>query len=73
MNPHVRPSVTNGEEESGLGLWPPGVAEMRGGKKGDILKLGMLILCLAVGKMDISYPPSLPEELPGNLQDFLAK
>jgi len=34
---------------------------------------GMLILCLAVGKMDISYPPSLPEELPGNLQDFLAK
>lgn len=39
MNPHVRPSVTNGDEESGLGVWPPGVAEMRGGKKGDILKL----------------------------------
>ena len=34
---------------------------------------GMLILCLAVGKMDISYPPSFPMELPDSLKDFLAK
>ena len=35
---------------------------------------GMLILCLAVGKMDINYPPSsFPMELPDTLKDFLAK
>lgn len=35
---------------------------------------GMLILCLAVGKMDICYPPaSFPMELPDTLKDFLAK
>ena len=39
MSPHVKPSVSTTDEESGLGAWPPGVAEMRGGKKGDILKL----------------------------------
>ena len=33
---------------------------------------GMLLLCMAVGKLDISYPPSIPEHLPPTLKDFLA-
>ena len=34
---------------------------------------GMLLLCMAVGKLEISYPPSIPEHLPPTLRDFLAK
>ena len=118
MSTHVK---STNDEEVGVGAWPQGATEMRGGKKGDILKLvrqhlhyvrsqllllhaslsalalrtfpatavacksviflaspsfmqGMLILCLAVGKMDINYPPSsFPMELPDTLKDFLAK
>ena len=41
MNIHVKaPSTTTptSEEDAGLGVWPMGIAEARGGKKGDILK-----------------------------------
>ena len=34
---------------------------------------GMLVLCLAVGKIDVGYPPSIPPDLPGDLRDFLNK
>ena len=45
------------------------------------LKYGFIIvqmtlyvyMCMAVGKLDISYPPSIPEHLPPTLRDFLSK
>ena len=38
-----------------------------------IYSQGMLLLCMGVGKLEISYPPSIPEHLPPTLRDFLAK
>lgn len=79
MNTHMKASsvAQTPEEEAGpgvgLGAWLPGTMDMRGGKKGDILKVGMLVLCLAVGKIDVGYPPSIPPDLPGDLRDFLNK
>ena len=36
MSTHVK---STNDEEVGVGAWPQGATEMRGGKKGDILKL----------------------------------
>ena len=34
---------------------------------------GVVLLCLAVGKLEVNYPPSIPDHLPPSLRDFLAK
>ncbi|KAM5129109.1 eIF-2-alpha kinase GCN2 isoform 2-T2 [Mantella aurantiaca] len=41
------------------------------GKKGDIWKLGLLLLSLSQGKMVKEYPVKVPNELPADFQDFL--
>ncbi|XP_069805536.1 eIF-2-alpha kinase GCN2 isoform X1 [Dendropsophus ebraccatus] len=43
------------------------------GKKGDIWKLGLLLLSLSQGKIVKEYPVKVPSELPGDFQDFLKK
>nr|XP_039247644.1 eIF-2-alpha kinase GCN2-like [Styela clava] len=45
----------------------------RNSKKGDILKLGMLILSLVQGQHIKEYPPDIPNKLPSVFQDFLNK
>ncbi|XP_077990931.1 eIF-2-alpha kinase GCN2-like [Glandiceps talaboti] len=45
----------------------------RGGKKGDILKFGMLLLSLTQGDFITEYPFTIPNTLPQKLQDFIAK
>ncbi|CAI8051833.1 eIF-2-alpha kinase GCN2 [Geodia barretti] len=56
------------DEDPTRGAWPT-VAR---GKKGDILKLGLLVLCLCRGKLDVS-PSNIPEDIPDTLRDFLHK
>ncbi len=93
MSSHAKPSLTTPTSDVESSPWLRGTLELRGGKKGDILKLvsvwrtlqwqplvssplppqGMLLLCLAEGKLDISYPPAIPQDLPDPLRDFLAK
>ncbi|XP_040188349.1 eIF-2-alpha kinase GCN2 isoform X1 [Rana temporaria] len=41
------------------------------GKKGDIWKLGLLLLSLSQGKVVREYPVKVPSELPADFQDFL--
>ncbi|XP_069510004.1 eIF-2-alpha kinase GCN2 [Ambystoma mexicanum] len=43
------------------------------GKKGDIWKLGLLLLSLCQGELTKEYPVIVPSDLPGNFQDFLRK
>ncbi|CAH2328065.1 eIF-2-alpha kinase GCN2 isoform X1 [Pelobates cultripes] len=43
------------------------------GKKGDIWKLGLLLLSLSEGKVAKEYPVKVPNELPADFQDFLNK
>ncbi|XP_030854895.1 eIF-2-alpha kinase GCN2 isoform X1 [Strongylocentrotus purpuratus] len=43
----------------------------RGGKKGDVLDLGLLLLGLLLGTSDVQYPCEVPQDLPLDLQDFL--
>uniref|UniRef100_A0A8C5Q8M5 eIF-2-alpha kinase GCN2 n=1 Tax=Leptobrachium leishanense TaxID=445787 RepID=A0A8C5Q8M5_9ANUR len=43
------------------------------GKKGDIWKLGLLLLSLSQGKVVKEYPVKVPNELPADFQDFLNK
>ncbi|KAM4690200.1 eIF-2-alpha kinase GCN2 [Rhinophrynus dorsalis] len=43
------------------------------GKKGDIWKLGLLLLSLTQGKVTKEYPVKVPSDLPVDLQDFLKK
>ncbi|KAM4664527.1 eIF-2-alpha kinase GCN2 [Discoglossus pictus] len=43
------------------------------GKKGDIWKLGLLLLSLSEGKVTKEYPVTVPSDLPADLQDFLKK
>ncbi|WAR18478.1 E2AK4-like protein [Mya arenaria] len=45
----------------------------RGGKKGDIFQLGVLLLSLAQSSACDELVPSIPSTLPAVLQDFLAK
>ena len=45
MSTQVKSSVTSNDEEVGLGAWPQGATEMKGGKKGDILKLVRQLVC----------------------------
>ncbi|XP_071971670.1 eIF-2-alpha kinase GCN2 [Engystomops pustulosus] len=43
------------------------------GKKGDIWKLGLLLLSLSQGKVTKEYPVKVPSGLPADFQDFLKK
>lgn len=43
------------------------------GKKGDIWKLGLLLLSLGQGTVVREYPVKVPSELPADFQDFLKK
>ncbi|KAM8920871.1 eIF-2-alpha kinase GCN2 [Pelodytes ibericus] len=43
------------------------------GKKGDIWKVGLLLLSLSQGKITKEYPVKIPSELPADFQDFLKK
>ena len=77
MNVHIKPpSVTRDEEGAWLGAWLSGRMV---GKKETYSNwyyyelVARLLLCMAVGKLDISYPPSIPEHLPPTLRAFLAK
>ncbi|XP_041467880.1 eIF-2-alpha kinase GCN2-like isoform X1 [Lytechinus variegatus] len=45
----------------------------RGGKKGDVLDLGLLLLGLLLGTSDVQYPCEVPQDLPLDLQDFLKR
>ncbi|XP_064415795.1 eIF-2-alpha kinase GCN2 [Latimeria chalumnae] len=43
------------------------------GKKGDVWKLGLLLLALSQGRVVTEYPVSVPGHLPCDFQDFLKK
>nr|XP_006824933.1 PREDICTED: eukaryotic translation initiation factor 2-alpha kinase 4-like [Saccoglossus kowalevskii] len=45
----------------------------KGGKKGDILKFGMLLLSLLHGDYITEYPVEIPHNYPPDFQDFLTK
>ncbi|XP_013386608.1 eIF-2-alpha kinase GCN2 isoform X2 [Lingula anatina] len=45
----------------------------RGGKKGDIHALGILLLSLAEGHQITQFWPEVPATLPGDFQDFITK
>uniref|UniRef100_A0A1X7TDC2 Protein kinase domain-containing protein n=1 Tax=Amphimedon queenslandica TaxID=400682 RepID=A0A1X7TDC2_AMPQE len=53
--------------------WPRGFFTKLGGKKTDILKLGMVIFCMSVGRVTVSYPPDVPEHFSEDFKDFLNK
>lgn len=43
------------------------------GKKGDVWRLGLLLLSLSQGKIAKEYPVIIPNGLPADFQDFLQK
>ncbi|XP_067847268.1 eIF-2-alpha kinase GCN2 isoform X2 [Heptranchias perlo] len=45
----------------------------KSGKKGDVWRLGLLLLALSQGTIVKEYPVIVPRNLPGNFQDFLNK
>ncbi|XP_071485628.1 eIF-2-alpha kinase GCN2-like [Diadema antillarum] len=45
----------------------------RGGKKGDVLDLGLLLLGLMLGTTEVQYPCEVPQDLPADLHDFLTR
>ncbi|XP_078089682.1 eIF-2-alpha kinase GCN2 isoform X2 [Mustelus asterias] len=45
----------------------------KSGKKGDVWRLGLLLLALSQGKVVKEYPITVPNNLPSNFQDFLNK
>ncbi|XP_078419056.1 eIF-2-alpha kinase GCN2 isoform X2 [Cetorhinus maximus] len=45
----------------------------KSGKKGDVWRLGLLLLALSQGKVVKEYPITVPNNLPSNFQDFLSK
>ncbi|KAE8587318.1 hypothetical protein XENTR_v10021928 [Xenopus tropicalis] len=45
----------------------------KSGKKGDIWKLGLLLLSLSQGNIAKEYPVKVPSDLPADFQDFLQK
>ncbi|XP_032882473.1 eIF-2-alpha kinase GCN2 isoform X2 [Amblyraja radiata] len=45
----------------------------KSGKKGDVWRLGLLLLALSQGVAVKEYPVTVPNSLPGDLQDFLNK
>ncbi|XP_055957482.1 eIF-2-alpha kinase GCN2-like isoform X1 [Patella vulgata] len=45
----------------------------RGGKKGDIYQLGIMLLSLAEGEKVTTIPPTIPTHLPQIFHDFLTK
>ncbi|XP_072120701.1 eIF-2-alpha kinase GCN2 isoform X3 [Mobula birostris] len=45
----------------------------KSGKKGDVWRLGLLLLALSQGAVVKEYPITVPNNLPSNFQDFLNK
>ncbi|XP_067895792.1 eIF-2-alpha kinase GCN2 isoform X2 [Heterodontus francisci] len=45
----------------------------KSGKKGDVWRLGLLLLALSQGQVVKEYPITVPSNLPSNFQDFLNK
>lgn len=43
------------------------------GKKGDVWRLGLLLLSLSQGQECEEYPVTIPSDLPADFQDFLKK
>lgn len=43
------------------------------GKKGDVWRLGLMLLSLSQGQITKEYPVTIPNELPVDFQDFLKK
>lgn len=43
------------------------------GKKGDVWRLGLLLLSLSQGQECGEYPVTIPSDLPADFQDFLKK
>ncbi|XP_007434234.2 eIF-2-alpha kinase GCN2 isoform X1 [Python bivittatus] len=43
------------------------------GKKGDIWRLGLMLLALSQGQLTKEYPVTIPSDLPDDFQDFLKK
>uniref|UniRef100_A0A5F8HFI8 eIF-2-alpha kinase GCN2 n=1 Tax=Monodelphis domestica TaxID=13616 RepID=A0A5F8HFI8_MONDO len=43
------------------------------GKKGDVWRLGLLLLSLSQGQESKEYPVTIPNDLPADFQDFLKK
>ncbi|EGW04299.1 Eukaryotic translation initiation factor 2-alpha kinase 4 [Cricetulus griseus] len=43
------------------------------GKKGDVWRLGLLLLSLSQGQECAEYPVTIPSDLPADFQDFLKK
>ncbi|XP_060118186.1 eIF-2-alpha kinase GCN2 isoform X2 [Heteronotia binoei] len=43
------------------------------GKKGDVWRLGLMLLSLSQGQITKEYPVKIPNELPADFQDFLKK
>ncbi|KAF6351176.1 eukaryotic translation initiation factor 2 alpha kinase 4 [Rhinolophus ferrumequinum] len=43
------------------------------GKKGDVWRLGLLLLSLSQGQEYAEYPVTIPSDLPADFQDFLKK
>ncbi|XP_033000891.1 eIF-2-alpha kinase GCN2 isoform X1 [Lacerta agilis] len=43
------------------------------GKKGDVWRLGLMLLSLSQGQITKEYPVTIPNDLPADFQDFLKK
>uniref|UniRef100_A0A6J0TZA8 non-specific serine/threonine protein kinase n=1 Tax=Pogona vitticeps TaxID=103695 RepID=A0A6J0TZA8_9SAUR len=43
------------------------------GKKGDVWRLGLMLLALSQGQTTKEYPVTIPNDLPADFQDFLKK
>ncbi|XP_053138825.1 eIF-2-alpha kinase GCN2 [Hemicordylus capensis] len=43
------------------------------GKKGDVWRLGLILLSLSQGQITKEYPVTIPNDLPADFQDFLRK
>lgn len=69
----LRPPSSSTTEDDHLVNDPIAWAEVKGGKKGDVLKLGLVVLCMALGQVTVSYPPVIPNNFPESLKDFILK
>ena len=60
-----------GETELNQGATLPCLG--KGGKKGDIYRLGVIILSLALGKIVCEHVINIPTHLSASLRDFISK
>ncbi|KAL4238496.1 Eukaryotic translation initiation factor 2 alpha kinase 4 [Mactra antiquata] len=61
------------ENRPGVKFSKQTVSSTRGGKKGDVFQLGILLLSLSQGTFIDDMIPTVPHSLPPVFQDFLAK